>query len=426
LPLTAGVFPIAVFRKNPTLTKSQRNNKEVKMKKILTSVLVLLMTIVMLAACAPAAAPVETPAKEGAAKTEEPAKEEVKEEPEVSEEAAAPVDGAWPEFKEKIYLGVAIRSLSNPYHAKVKEGAEALAADLKKAGYDVEVTTLACEGSDEEQVNQVKALIARGGKNTVFYVDPNNSTNAPVIAEVCEAAGVYWASVWNCPEDVFPMDYKYWVAHNSPDDVLAGYEIAVDIFNRFETPGTGKILALEGMLGNSASSNRTAGLKKALAEYPDIEVLDMQPTDWDMTKSLNITETWLSKYTDFDGIWTSGDPMGIGALTALKNGGYKPGDIKVTGVNGTQEAIDSVLAGELTNTWDVGGFTQGYYVSAWAIAALVGKIDVESLPVSSRMFLTPGQLINPENVADAGKAPVVNYLDFEKFNIGAMPNNWKE
>ncbi len=390
------------------------------MKKLLILVLTAAICIVSFAACSTSPTVSDAPASSAAASTAAPASSEAAT---TSEDTSA--DAEWPAFDEKIYLGVAIRSLSNPYHVKVKEGAEALAADLQEMGYDVEVNVMTCEGSDEEQVNQIKALIARGGDNTVLYVDPNNSPNAAVIADICEQAQVYWASVWNISDNTYPMDYKYWVCHNSPDDVQAGYDIAVDMFSKFETPGEGKILQLQGMLGNSASSNRDAGLEKALAEYPDIELLDTQPTDWDMTKSLDITQTWLSKYSDIDGIWTSGDPMGLGACTALKNAGYAPGQVKTTGVNGTQEAIDSILAGELTNTWDVGGFTQGYYVSAWAIAAKIGLIDVESLPVSDRMFLTPGKLINADNAATAGEAPECSYLDFRSFNIGPMENDWQ-
>jgi ABC-type sugar transport system substrate-binding protein len=242
---------------------------------------------------------------------------------------------------------------------------------------------------------------------------------------MCKDAGAYWTSVWNIADGDYPMDYNpSWVAHCSPDDTVAGYEIAVALFESFETPGKGKILALEGMLGNTASSNRTAGLKKALEEYPDVELLDMQPTDWDMQISLDITETWLSKYDDFDGIWTSGDPMGLGAITALTKAGLN-GKVGVTGVNGTQEAIDAVKAGDMTATWDVNGYMQGYYATAWAVAAKLGVIDPASEPVSDRMFYTPGMLVTSDNVDSAGKAPEMNYKDFKSFNLGEMANEYQ-
>lgn len=393
------------------------------MKKIVVFALVMMMVFASaFVGCAPQQAPAAQPAEAPQAPAPAP-----QEQP-VSSDTEIPADETgWPEFKEKIYLGISVRTLSNPYLVKVKEGAEQLAQDLIAAGYDVEVSTLLCEGSDEKQVSDIKAFIARGGKNAVLYVDPNNSPTTAVIADICEEANVYWASVWNIADGIYPMDYKYWVSHSSADDVLAGYEVAVDIFERFEVPGKGKILALEGMLGNSASQGRTNGLDKALAEFPDVERLDMQPTDWDTTKSLNITETWLSKYGEFDGIWTAGDPMAIGAITALKKAGLAGGKVKVAGLAGTQEAFDAIAAGDLTNTWDFNGFMQGYYISAMVIAARIGQIDVQSLPIASRMFLTPGKLITPENLEEAtAELPVCDFKDFESFNLGPMENDWKK
>jgi ABC-type sugar transport system substrate-binding protein len=331
----------------------------------------------------------------------------------------------WPAFKEKIYLGVAIRSLSNPYHVAVKEGAEKLAEDLKANGYDVEVNVLLCEGSDDRQVSDIKALIARGGKNTVFYVDPNNAPNSAVIADICDDAGVYWASVWNLADDTYPMDYKYWVCHNSPDDVQAGYDIAVALFRSFKTPGKGKVLAVEGMMANTASQSRVAGLKKALAEYPDVELLDQQPAEWDMKLALSTTETWLSKYSEIDGIWAADDTMALGVVTALQNAG-KNGKIGVVGVAGTLEAVNAIKAGDMTATWDVNGRLQGYYDCAWPLAARLGVIDVAGLPVSDRMFLTAGSVVSASNVNSGGAAQKFDYRDLASFNIKAMDNDWSK
>lgn len=347
---------------------------------------------------------------------QQPAAEQA--EPDVAENGEADT-GAWPAFDEKIYIGVSIRSLANPYHVAVAEGAELFAEALRADGYDVEVVVLLSEGSDDKQISDIRALIARGGQNTVFYVDPNNAPNSTVIAELLDDAGIYWASVWNLAEGTYPMDFNYWVAHNSPDDVQAGYEIAVALFESFDTPGVGTVLALEGMLANTASQARVAGLHKALEEFPDVELLDQQPADWDMTIALNTTETWLSRFDDVDGIWAADDTMALGVVTALQNAG-RNGEIGVVGVAGTPEAVEAILAGDMTATWDVNGMLQGFYVSAWALAAKLGVIDVATLPESDRMFLTAGSLITADNADSIGETPDWDYTDLDFFNIGPM------
>lgn len=390
------------------------------MKKALVLVLAIAMLATLFAGCTTTApvAPSQTAAP--VATQEVKPTEVAPASPAVTE--AAPTSG-WPAYKDKIYIGVAIRSLSNPYHASVKQGAEQLGADLKAAGYDVEVNTMECNGSDDTQVSQIKALIARGGENTVLYVDPNNAPNSSVIAQICEDAHVYWSSVWNLAEGDYPMNYNYWVSHSSPDDVQCGYDTAVALFKSFKTPGTGKILAIEGMLANTASQNRSIGLKKAMAEYPNIEMLDIQPADWDTTKALNLTQTWLSKYKDIDGIWAADDTMALGVVTALQNAGMN-GKIGVTGDAATTQALDAIKKGDMTATWDVAGLSQGYYATAWALAAKLGVLKVTDSEVSDRMFLTAGSLVTAQNVDSIGKTAKFNYMDYKAFNVGPMENNW--
>lgn len=85
--------------------------------------------------------------------------------------------------EEPVYLGTAIRSLSNPYHAVWADGATAFANSLGWKDYNVIQT---CEGSSEKQLNDIKALVARSQGNVVFSIDPNQSTDAPAIANELE------------------------------------------------------------------------------------------------------------------------------------------------------------------------------------------------------------------------------------------------
>lgn len=333
------------------------------------------------------------------------------------EAEAVAEDGAWPAFDGTLYIGVSIRSLANPYHANVVQGAQLLAEDLEAAGYKTEVTVMECDGNDDQQINDIKGLIAKGGSNTVLYVDPNNASLTRTIAEVCEDAGVYWSATWN-KEDDSPMDYKYWVTFTSPDDVQTGYDTGKALFEKMG--GTGKVCVMGGLEANTASISRIEGFKKAQEEYPDVEVLDTQYCDWDMTKALETTETWLSKFTDVNGIWCADDTMALGTVQALQNAG-KNGQIYVTGDAASADALEAVKAGDMLATWDVGGYSQGYYCTAYAVAALVGRIDTEAMEEADRMFLTAGTLVTSDNVEEiSSNVPEFDFKEFETFNIGPM------
>lgn len=385
------------------------------MRKLFSIVLAALLCLGSLSGCGSSAPVTESNQVSQSAEPAAPAETQESNQAQPAE-PAAPADGKeWPQYDGKIVLGLAVRTFSNPYHVKVSQGAEMLVEDLKAAGYNIEYQTILDEGSDNKQISDLKALIARSGQDLAMYIEPQNAPNGPIIADICDEAKVPWTHAWTPGEDVFPTDYEYWVAYHTPDDIQAGYNIAVEMFKGFETPGKGKILALQGPMGNTAAENRKLGLQKALEEYPDVELLELQPADWQMDRAQNITETWLSKYDDIDGIWCGNDTMGLGVIVALKAKGLN-GKIGVTGVDGTQEAIDAIKAGDMVCTSDVNGLAQGYYASAWAIAAKIGLLDYKSLTPGERMFTTATTLITADNVDEVTNAvPQFDYREYRSF-----------
>ena len=245
------------------------------------------------------------------------------------------------------------------------------------------------------------------------------------IAEACEEAGVYWSAAWNAPEGVLPTDYDHWVTFQSCDAVEQGYVIAKTLFESFPTPGQGKICVLEGMLANNSNTDRMKGLKKALDEYPGIEVLDDQAGDWETGKALTITENWIAKYgEEMTGIWCACDDMAIGVVQALKAKGLN-GKIKTTGVDGTSAAIALVESGDLACTIMNNGWLQAGYGAAYAYAAKTGVIKTSEMDNTHRMFLTSGFLVTPDTMDEYRKtfvenAPAYDYNDLDYVIAGPM------
>ncbi|MCP4362031.1 MAG: sugar ABC transporter substrate-binding protein [Chloroflexi bacterium] len=304
------------------------------------------------------------------------------------------------EAARKVTIGMAIHGTDNEYWNQEAEGGKLFAASLPVGAADVQVLT--CNGDDAKQVNGIKALIAAKGKDVIFYVDPSNAPNTAVIAELCEEAQVYWVSVWHLAKGLDPTKYKYYVAHSSVDGVTQGYQIANAMFKTFKTPGKGRILALQGMLGNDSAVERYVGLQKALEENPGIELVDTQVADWSPQKALTITETWLAKYSDIDGIWCANDGMALGVIQALKAKKLN-GAIKTVGVDGVSEAIRAIENGDMVATVANNGYLQGGYMVAYAYAAYTGKIDPMKLPVEKRLFMTKAHFVDKNNVEEYKK-----------------------
>ncbi|MBN9020721.1 MAG: sugar ABC transporter substrate-binding protein, partial [Rhizobiales bacterium] len=241
-----------------------------------------------------------------------------------------------------------IRSLSNPYHATWNKGGEAFA---KSVGADY--VTLVTEGNSEKGVSDIRAILAKTGGNVVINVDPNDAPDARPIVEAVKEAGGYVVTQWNKPADLHPWDFDpNYVAHISFSGVPYGKAMAEALFKAMG--GKGGIVALGGIQSNIPAIERKAGLEQALAENPDIKLLDFQVANWSETEALEKTNAWLTQFGDeIGGIWAANDGMALAAVEALRADG-RAGQVPVTGIDGIQLAVEAILAGEMAGTvaWD--------------------------------------------------------------------------
>ncbi len=294
-----------------------------------------------------------------------------------------------------VYMGTVIRTLANEYHAAWNRGARIFAESVGQGKY---ARGLHCEGDSAKQLTLMKALIQEGGKEVIFNCDPNESPDCKPIADMCKEAGVYFVTQWNKPDDLHPWDYDpYWVCHMGVDGVPSGYFIAKALFDAMG--GKGKIVALQGLLANVPAIQRFDGLKKALDEYPDIELLADQTAEWDRTKAVSVTEAFLAKYPDVGGIWAANDNMGLGALEALRAAKLNK-KILSTGIDGTSEAIQAVIDGEFAGTVVNDPMWQGGMGLSLAYNAKLGTFDPAAEPHTHREFYFMPVFVDQKNAQE--------------------------
>ena len=310
-----------------------------------------------------------------------------------------------------LYLAVSIRGLENPYIATINEGMKLFAEYLDSIGQKYEMQVLDSQGDSAKEVDNMRQFAAKAGGNAIAYADPNEDTIAYSLAEAMAESGGYLGTAWNKPADVGPTDLNpNWVIHTSPDNVVNGYNIAKALFDSMG--GSGKIFVVEGLLGNTANNSRVEGLEKALAEYPDIEVVAQDTGNWNTDEALALVETWLTQYPDVGGIWCANDNMATGALQALDAAGLK-GQVGVCGVDANTDIVEAIANGEATATVSSNGYLQGGYTLAICYAAWTGLLDVEALPAEYREFATPTVLIDSPEAAKEWQSYVPDF-DFSR------------
>jgi len=297
-----------------------------------------------------------------------------------------------------VYLAVSIRGLENPYIATINEGMKMFAAYLQSIGQKYETQVLDSGGSNDKEVNNMKAFAAMANGNAIAYSDPNENSIAFALAEAMASSGGFLGTAWNKPGDVGPRDLTpNWVIHTSPDNALSGYNIAKVLFDNMG--GSGKVFVVQGMLGNTAAIDRFKGFERALQEYPGIVVAKNDTGNWATAEALRLVETWLNTDSDVGGIWCANDNMATGALQALDKVGRK-GKVGVVGVDANTDIVEAVRDGFALATVSSNGYLQGGYTLAICYAAWSGLIDVGRLPPNYREFATPALLITKANAAE--------------------------
>ena len=250
-------------------------------------------------------------------------------------------------------LVTSIRSLSNPYHAVWKVGADAFAQQMS-----LDHVTLVTEGNSEKGISDINAMIAKTNGNMVLNVDPNNTPDARPIVEACAKAGVHVVTWWNKPADLHPWNFNpYYISHIEFDGASNGAFTAEQLFKAMGNQGG--FVAIGGIISDSASIDRRRGMLAALKKTPGVTLLDWQTADWQSQKAFDITSSWLTRFgPKIKGIWAANDDMGTGALEALRSQGLA-GQIPVVGIDGIKAAVEAVKAREFVCTVTSDPYWQG-------------------------------------------------------------------
>ncbi len=163
----------------------------------------------------------------------------------------------------------------------------------------------------------------------------------------------------------------------SMTDFEAGQVIARRIGEALN--GEGKMVIIEATVGAVRGVRLQDGFMSVMkSEYPNIEILDSQPADWNMEKAQNLMNDYLTKYgDDIDAVFAHNDQMAEGAGMAVQNAG-KQGEIIIWGANGERKALEYIEDGIITGTVYTNCKDQGKTAARIMMLYLNSNIDTGS------------------------------------------------
>jgi ABC-type sugar transport system substrate-binding protein len=221
-----------------------------------------------------------------------------------------------------------------------------------------------CENSLENEISIIENFIEL--KYDVIIADPQDAEALEDVFQRGKDAGIIMVALRSPMENA---DYNCLINHYNGfyGATIAGCELI---------GGKGKVLLLEGQIGHEASDSRTKAFFDVLEKYPDVEVVDQQPCDWDPTKATNIVESWVTKYGDsVDAIFCETDGATPSVVNAISNAGLT-GKVHVIGNDGEVECLEYMTQGLIDVEAFFSSLRDGYNCMVYVDAILRG-VNVE-------------------------------------------------
>lgn len=281
-------------------------------------------------------------------------------------------------------LGALVISLTNPYWVGMKD---AYIAAAEQYGVNIEVMSAPTEGDKQSQLETLNAMALKDYKAIVLSpIEPYNllpgiiQCNKNGIPVINLGPGI---NVDSLKEMGGQLDGRLTV-----DFAQQGELAASDMVKRI---GTGKVAIIQGIPGAVQSEGRTAGAKKVFESTKGVELVSVQPANWDSTAAYNAASDIIQAHGDLKGIFCCNDVMALAASRALTDAGLKD-KVLLYGVDGTEEAKTAIKEGRMDGTIT-------YPSSAYAKAAVIMLLKLAQGMDMSQTVYCPLDVINTENVA---------------------------
>jgi ribose transport system substrate-binding protein len=238
------------------------------------------------------------------------------------------------------------------------------------------------------QLEDIRNLISAGVDAIV--VNPADPAGIQSALAEATAAGITVVAV----DQTVTEPSAYIISNNQEEYAYLGAKWL------FETMGgKGGVVYMRGAAGASADSDRDTGFKRALAEFPEVTVVQEVFTGWQQDQGKQQILDYIATGLPFEGIWTSGiDNVIVDALVESQATLVPVVGADNAGFVGQLNSVEGLKGAAVTNPGSIGGA---------GVTLAIRILDGEK-PTEQTVLVQPELW---ENVTDAGKEKLMAAAD---------------
>ena len=235
-----------------------------------------------------------------------------------------------------------IMSQRDEWLSEMEAAAQAAAKDT-----GINLTTQDANSDTSKMIQYIESSVTAGEDAIIInMVDPETA------AQCIEAAGdVPVVFVNRFPGDPSVLNEK--AVYVGSDEMTSGAFQGEFLAKFFKDQGKTDIsyLMLNGILGQTSTTNRTASVLKALEDNGIKATAAAAPlaADYDRATAMDMTSPLL-KTTKYDCIISNNDAMALGAVEAMQQQGLDPKSVPIVGIDATADGRQAIKDGTLAMT----------------------------------------------------------------------------
>lgn len=266
---------------------------------------------------------------------------------------------------QKVKIALVMKASSNPFFARMEEGAQKAADSL---GVDLLVGSITKETDITQQISIIENMIVQSVN--AILIAPADSKAIVNVLKKAQSRGIHIINLDN------RIDVKtakaaglnidcYIGVDNEKGGEMAG-EYLVKLLH-----GKGKVAMLEGIRGVDNAEARKRGFLRAI-QGTECQLVASQSANWAQDQGLDVFANILQAHRDIKGLFCANDMMALGAIQAIAQAG-KTGKIFVTSYDNLKAAQQAILAGQLQATIEQHPELMGYEGVITAVDVINGK-----------------------------------------------------